>query len=472
MITAIVRKELRCFLRSGVYLSLAAAMLALFVGASSLSAQRIAAFERERVAAEAADRDIWLEQGERNPHSAAHFSRYAFKPTPHLVAFDPGTTDFSGLAVWMEAHNQNPAVFRRAEDLGDVGRFASLSPAWILQTMAPLFLFLVLFGSIAGEREQGTLRQLSASGVSARSLVLGKFIGASVAAGLVLLPGLILGAWATSAGNGSHVLVDQANRLLGLIAVYGVYVFGVGTLAIGVSARFKDKRTALVVLVCLWVGSFALLPRLATSTAVTLHPQPDLVELAADLRAASKAFYEDKAYQEQLKREQLAKHNVERTEDLPFDYGAYQLQKSEEHAHPRFDAFYDRLDEIHRNQERVLQLAAVFSPVLALQELSAGLAGSDRRHHRAFTASAEQHRRVIIRQLNEDLMHNARGAGRDYVADVVLWEQIRDFSHVPPTFDTIASEYAFSMALLVIHALAAFAFATAMLGRALRRSVG
>ncbi|MEO1015994.1 MAG: DUF3526 domain-containing protein [Pseudomonadota bacterium] len=463
MIAAIAQNEFRGFLRNGVFISLAAAMLALMIGAAALSAQRLATFERERAAAEAVDHEVWIGQGARNPHSAAHFARYAFKPVPRLAAFDPGVTDYAGLALWMEAHYQNPAVFRRAEDLGDAGRFADLSPAWILQYAAPLFLFLVLFSSIAGEREQGTLRQMSASGLSARSLLAGKLAGAGLGVAAIIAPALILSLLAAGAG-GIRTLPDVSVRTIGLAAAYVAYFVAIGGVAIGVSALAKEKRTALTALVAIWAGAFVLLPRLAASVAVTLHPTPEGATLSKALKEASEAYYVSDELKEQLKADTLAEHGVDKVDDLPFNYRGYALQWSEEYSHPLFEAFYDTLDATAARQEGVIAAASVFSPALAIDVLSAGLSGTDRHHHDAFRSAAEIHRRQTVKQLNDDLTYNAKE--RRYTNDETLWREIDDFSHTPPRFSELAGRYVPSALILFVYAAGGLAFAGFALNRA------
>ncbi|MEO1046083.1 MAG: DUF3526 domain-containing protein [Pseudomonadota bacterium] len=467
MIASIARNDWRMNLRSGVFIGLVIAIIALLIGAAALSSQRLASFERERSAAEAVDREVWDSQGARNPHSAAHFSRYAFKPLSPLMAFDPGVTDYAGLAVWMEAHYQNPAVFRRAEDLGDAGRFADLSPAWILQYIAPLFLFLILFPVIAGEREQGTLQQMTAAGISATTLLWGKLTGALAIIAALLVIALLLGFWSAGSG-GAEILPDSTLRTLGLAAAYTVYLVAAGAIAIGISARCREKRTALIALVGVWAVCFILVPRLAASAAISFYPAPDATHVTHELSEASSAFYEDDDYRAELEATMLEKYDVQTVEELPINYGGYSLQASEEHAEPLFEAVYARLDGIYRQQEALITAASIFSPVLAMESLSAGLAGTDRVHHRDFALAAEEHRRTIIQQLNDDLTYNAGDAGYEYTNDKALWQSIADFEHRAPRFASLAPGYFLSALILLLYMLASLAFATWAVRRAQR----
>lgn len=463
----IARNDLRTYLRSGVFVALAVALVALLVGAAALSSQRLATFERERNIAETVDREVWDSQGTRNPHSAAHFSRYAFKPVSELMAFDPGVTDYAGLALWMEAHRQNPAVFRRAEDLGDAGRFADLSPAWIMQYIAPLFLFLILFAAIAGEREQGTWRQMAAAGLSSKHILTGKLMAAGCVIGALMVIALLLSLWGTGSDD-QAVMSDVFARGLGLAITYGLYLIAVGAVAIGVSALCREKRTALIALVGIWAVSFVLIPRIAASAATTIYPVPSASTVTADLSEASNAFYKDTEYRTRVDEKVLQRYGVDAIEDLPINYGGYSLQASEKHAEPLFEAIYASLDNVYDKQEALISAASLISPVLALDTLSAGLAGTDRAHHRAFIWSAEQHRRTIIEQLNDDLTYKAAPDASDYTNDEALWREIPDFVHSPPSFAGLASEYLKSLLVLLGYGLGGIIFAAFAVRRAHR----
>ncbi|MHA7871034.1 MAG: DUF3526 domain-containing protein [Hyphococcus sp.] len=469
MIIAIAQREIVSFLRSGFFLSIAAALFALLAAAAMLSVERVSTFERERAAAETVDREVWDSQGERNPHSAAHFARYAFKPIPSLVAFDPGVTDYAGIALWMEAHYQNPAVFRRAEDLGDAGRIANLSPSWVLQVIAPLFVFLVLFGAVAGERESGTLRHAAAMGVSPTALSSGKLLGAGVGLGVIILPALVVAIWIAGRAGGEAFLSDQFVRISGLIVSYTIYFVSIGAIAIGVSALLLEKRAALIALVALWAGGIILVPRIASDAASTVYAEPDAASVSRQLDEASSAFYQDDGYRATIETEILEAYGVETVEELPIEYGAYSLQRSEEHAHPLFEAIYERLDAIHQRQEGVLHAASIVSPVIALNTLSAGLSGADRVHQKVFAKGAETHRRKIIKQLNEDYMYNAGDAGYGYTAGESFWREIEDFSYTPPRFLSLFSTYSFSAFVLLAYAVGGFVFAMWAVKRALKR---
>ena len=192
MISRIARKELTEMLRDGRFRLLAGMVLAISVLSLAAGWKTYSDLSRQHAAAQAETRAQWLGQDKKNPHSAAHYGMYAFKPKSQLAMVDTGIDPYMGVAVWLEAHKQNDFKFRPAQDRTAVQRFGEMTGAEVLQVLLPLFIVLMTFAAFAGEREQGTLRQLLSLGVSRRDLVMGKALGVAVALALVLVPSTVL----------------------------------------------------------------------------------------------------------------------------------------------------------------------------------------------------------------------------------------------------------------------------------------
>jgi len=468
---AIVRKDLLVLRRESLMKALLVVILVLLVASLAAGMQREQVFDKEKAAAELTDKAVWMNQGDRNPHSAAHFSRYAFRPASPLALIDPGTSDFAGLAVWMEAHYQDPAVFRRAEDGGELSRYSQLTPAFLLLTAAPLLVFLMMSASIAGEREDGTLRQLLAAGVSGRQFFLGKF-GAGLKLTMIVfcLTFLALAAFALST-TPVAVDADAIARLVGLFIVFSVYLTICVAVALGVSALFRTRQAAFLALAGVWVLMAVLLPRLAADVGTSLHPQPDARDVSGELRAASYTFYADEERQQQIEQDLLEEHGVATVEELPINYGAYRLQVSEELSIPAFERVYSGLERRYSAQDNTARWFSVLTPTIAAAKLSRGMAGTDRAHQHAFTTAAELHRRDMIKLLNDDYMFNAGEAGPAYTADAALWEQFEDFEHSSPHLGAVTGTYMRDALLLLAWLAAALGFAYTLVARAVRREV-
>ena len=188
MIAAIARKEFLDAWRDGRFRIAAFVTLALLGVALLLAWQQVERTRAEHAAAAALERENWLNQGEKNSHSAGHYGVYVFKPLAPLAVFDRGLEPFVGTTVFLEAHRQNQATFLPAQDATAMRRFGELTAATGLQVLVPLLIVLLTFGALAGERERGTLRQVLSLGVRPRDLVLGKALGLGVALAVLLLP--------------------------------------------------------------------------------------------------------------------------------------------------------------------------------------------------------------------------------------------------------------------------------------------
>jgi len=471
MSSVIANKDLMILRRESVMKALLAVGVMLLLASLLAGLQRESVYDKERTAAAQTDEAVWMGQGERNPHSAAHFSRYAFRPASPLALIDPGTSDFAGLAVWMEAHYQDPAVFRRAEDGGELSRYTALTPAFLMITAAPLIVFLMLYGSIAGEREDGTLRQLLASGVSGREFFAGKFFAGlrlTLIAFAVVFAALAIFSLVTTPADVSG---DTVVRLAGLFVTFSVYLAICVAVAIGASALFRSRQAAFLALAGFWVLMTVLMPRLAADIGTSVHAQPDPRAVTEQLSAASSTYSADEARQREVESGLLEEYGVSSLDELPFNFGAYRLQISEEASLPAFERVYGGLDDVYGSQEGVAKGFSLLTPAIATASLSRGLAGTDRVHQREFTIAAEEHRREMIKMLNEDYRDNAGAKGSAYAADAELWEQFEELDHTLPSLAGVGGAYATDALVLLAWLFAAFIAARALVARAIQREV-
>ncbi|MYC87176.1 MAG: hypothetical protein F4X22_02920, partial [Gemmatimonadales bacterium] len=154
----IVRKEFTDVLRDGRFRwcsVLVGALLLVSLGHGWVQAREA---QREHAAAQATAREHWESQGEKNPHSAAHYGIYAFKPRLALSFVDEGVDPYTGTSVWLEAHRQNDFLLRPAQDATAAQRIGALTAAQVLQHLVPLLIILLTFGAGAGARGAGPPR--------------------------------------------------------------------------------------------------------------------------------------------------------------------------------------------------------------------------------------------------------------------------------------------------------------------------
>jgi ABC-2 type transport system permease protein len=466
----LIGKELREIVRDGRVLTAAAVVFVLLAAALVTSAERASAERKRRVDARAAEERVWLGQGERNPHIAAHFGQYAMKPLPPLAAFDPGVTTYTGSAIWIEAHYQNPFAFRPSDDATPLLRFGETSPATLLQVLLPLLIIAIGFPMVAQERERGTLRHVLSLGIDT-----GRVMRAKVLALTIVVLALLAGAALVSAPFALRSFTGgTAFRAAGLVLAYAAYLAVFVAITIAVSAHAASTRSAISILLAFWIGSTLVVPRVAAEFAAQRHAVPSSAEFWAavrrDIDTGIDGHNPRNARRKTLEQRLLAQHRVSKVEDLPFNFEGLALEEGERYANQVFDRHYGRLFETWRRRSETQQLFAIASPYLAIRELSMALSGTDAAHHVRFARDAEQYRRELQYFLNHDMTANARNvAFLDYKRGREFWASTPKFEPASLSAADALRDREASLLLLgawLIAGVFALSFAARALGRA------
>lgn len=466
MIRAIVRKELSECRRDGRVL-VVAGLIALLVLVSLITGWSAQA-ERRRQArrAQEGDQAAFLNQGKKPAHSAAHFGRMAYKPVPPLAVFDPGPAPFLGQVIWLEAHTRNPAMLRPAEDAPELRRLSDLSIAGVLTLLVPLLAVVIGYGSFAGERERGTLRQVMSTGAAIDHLFVGKIaVVAGIGIGASLVAILVSVVLALSAPGGVAA-GDIVIRGAGLALGYGCHGLACAAVVLFVSARARSSTSALLVLLSLWAVSVVILPRIAASVAQHVHPTPDSgafwARAAKAIRARRPARQSEEyrsAEREVLSRALGREVTAAEAASIELNRAGLQMEVSEVLGAKAYADAHGDLYATYGKQHRVRRLMSVFSPAVALQHLSSALAGTDSAAHGHFALEAERQRHVVIRALNEDMMLRGVGQGVAYIADAGLWATIPDFTYRPPAASSAIRSAAWDLLVLASWSVLAFCLA-------------
>jgi len=404
---------------------LAAFILLTFAGASIEAARGNA----DKAAIAEAERSRWLNQGEKDPHTAAHYSIFAFKPTPALVGLDAGAIPFVGQSVWLEAHHQNDLLHRPQQGASPLQRAGLASPAALILGIGPLIVFLLAFSLVARDRERGTMRLALGMAGSPQMVVAAKALAIwSAATGLLVLPVTTAALFVSAASDA--LTGDVLLRLALWSVLMGAYLALPATVGVLVSLKATNARIALAALFGLWILFALVVPRAASSAADGLRPLPSSQQVRQQMLDEAPAYWsaEDS---ERHKRQLLAAYGVARLEDIP-NVRMAELDLVERHSHQVFDRilgdFYSRVAV----QDRLFASFGFLSPTVAGQALSASLAGTDFSHQRHFIDSAERYRRTLVNRMNaEGMAHPASGHER-HTDDASLWSQIPPFAYSAP----------------------------------------
>lgn len=446
MILTIARKEFTEIVRDGRFKWMAALMILLLVTALLAGWQRYDGYMAIQAAAQGETNTQWLKQGDKNPHTAAHYGNYAFKPLGPLAFFDSGVANYAGTAVFMEAHKQNFALARPASDTSAVARFGELNGAMILQVLLPLLVIFLGFTAFSGERESGTLKQLMSMGVSRGSLLWGKALGVAAAVLVVVLPCVAVGTLVLAATGLEPAGGGLAIRA-GLVAVaYTAYAATFLFLTLAVSAWARTARAALMILVGFWAFAAFIMPKTAVEISRILEPSPAFGTFMAEMKAHQKRGIDGVSPFARLGRYQgelFRKYRVSRVEDLPVYWTAVRMQKLEELDQPVFEQHYGAVRDAYARQQVLQDSLGILSPSLPVRSISMALAGTDLIQHNKFMADAEAFRRNMVAKMNDYLskaaanLNGTNSASNFMIANEAVFAIVPPFTYEPPVLGTV-----------------------------------
>ncbi|MFK7865647.1 MAG: ABC transporter permease [Pseudohongiellaceae bacterium] len=448
-IALIAGDELRYWRRSKVAWTVLITMVLVSLCAAVVSNSEVSRRAEERLAQQAEADAIFQEQPDRHPHRMVHYGHYVYRTASPLAVIDSGIDSMVGTSMFLEGHRQNSATFAAARETGLLARFGSFSPAFALQTLAPLLLIICGFACVTRERENKTLFQLVGQGVSNYSLLLGKTLALWSVALLALLPLLILGFFATGE-NGFDFRQSLVSMGLGYLLYLSFWVLVI----VSVSALLNTSTQSLSVLLGLWIVTVVLVPRIAGAYASATVETPSQIEtslrIAETMRSEGDSHdIEDSAFVD-LRTRTLNEYNVDSIEELPFNYRGFVALQGEEADTEVLNKFAEERMSQELAQKSAADSFSIFSPVVALRSLSMSLAGTALQDHHHFLRAAEDYRYNMVQTFNrlqmegmtlaDDLARNSSAASnRRTRLDSANWEEMPVFELPPLSHDQRSS---------------------------------
>ena len=436
--TLIARDELRLLRRNrvAVIATMLLVLLTLVAVATSWAHQRGIADLRDRQqhGAETA----FKAQPNRHPHRVVHYGTFIFRPLGPLAAFDPGVDAYTGSSMFLEGHRQNSANFGDVRQSSLLVRFGQLTPAFVLQIVAPLLLIFLGYGALARERERGTLRLLMLQGVSRRSLVGGKLLALGTVALVAGLPAMI--GFVAIARQPGALALPMLITAVGYFAYLAWWTVAI-LLVSATVRRSRDALLALLALVALWAVTTVLLPRVVPGVASAAVPlrnrlQTD-VAIARDLRQMGDSHNPADPHFAAFRQSVLDRYGVDRVEDLPVNYKGVVGLEGERLTSSLFARYTSESYAAQEGQIALVDAAGILSPTIAVRALSMAAAGTDFAGHRRFLDQAEAYRYALVQRLNrmqavhvsyaDDAAEDA-GADRRKRVSATNWSAMPDFS--------------------------------------------
>ena len=452
----ITTDEWRYWLRSKLALAVVALFVVILVGVSVLTNLRIDAETHEREHHQEVSEETFLDQPDRHPHRMVHYGHYVFRAPMPLAIFDPGLDAITGQTLFLEGHRQNSATFSASAASADLGGFSWLTPALMYQLFAPLLVIVLGHGAIVRERESGTLPALLAQGLTGRRLVAGKLLALALFVVLLLVPVLVSGVIALSAGE--HVFAAAS-----LVGVYLAYLLVWVALTLLVSALAKKRATAVAILAAAWLALTLVLPAVAVNTTTQTAPLAGKIEteltMLTEMRGLGDGHDVDDSVYNDVQASLLAQYGVASVEDLDINIRGVLAQKAEAELTDTLNVYADRRMAAEMRQSERVTAHGWLTPTLAVAAASRTLAGTDLFHYHRFLRQAEALRISFVQGLNrahaevlsytDDINRNRDEASWERARiDASNWQVLETFQYEPASASVRVAGAQSSIAML------------------------
>lgn len=454
MIKLIAQKEYTSLLRDKRFRIMGSLIIVLLFVALISGFISYHSLKKERQLAQMEAHETWLNQGDKNPHSAAHYGSYAFRPKSELSFFDFGVDSYVGTNVYLEAHRQNDARFSAAQESSSLIRFGEMTVAFVLQLLLPLLIIFLCFDSISKEKEDHTFQLLISQGVSPNQLAWGKIQGFSKALIWILLPTLLVAFLITLVGTEGTLSTALITRFGLLLVFYALYFFFFISAAIVVSAYARSSKNALLSLLGIWIGLCVILPKASANLGATLFKAPSNFEFREAIKKEEESGIDghnpsDKRF-EALKKEVLARYKVDSVEALPVNYNAIAMQEGEKYSTMVYNKHFSELENTFQQQNAVSKYSALLNPYMAIRNISMGLSGSDYLTALAFQREAEKYRFKMVETLNNHMRDFSKTGDWEKKAGKSLYRKIPDFKFVGSSVSEILRQNVIAVLALLI----------------------
>lgn len=401
-------------------------------------------------------RTQWENIKEMNPHGAAHYGTYIFKPTNLLSSLDEGVNSITGNVLRVEGHVQNEIVHSEASQIQAVSKFGKLKSSLLLQYIVPLLLIFLAYQSINSEKQSGRLKLLLLQGANPTKIVFAKTLSIWLyGIGLLTLTILVYALL-----NLNSIDTDIVIRTILFFLSYSLYYFILSGLTVYFSVRWQNTSLALTSMLGLWIVWTIFLPNILMSSVEKWHQLPSR-------EAFKTAMKDDRSKgldghnpaddrKKELENKILTKYSVDSLSQLPINFDGILMQEDEEYGNKVWDKHFGNLRNVLAQQKQSYQLGGILNPFISLQNASMGFTASDNLHHQEFLVQVEAYRRVFIKTLNDKHAYGGSKTGDwAWKADNAFFRSVADFDYRPTALSTVFPNYVLDLILLIFWGLLA-----------------
>lgn len=447
---AIVARELKDIFRQRVFQIMGSILLMLIIFAIFSSFAYQQTITRQIEAANNTARNHWESQSDKNQHSAAHYGVYLFKPKSPLSFWDTGIDKYVGSAIFIEPHGRNRPMYRPIDDRPLLARWGELTPAFVFLVLLPLLVIWLCSGAISRERESRTLEFVLSQGVSWRKLVLAKVLARWIIVWGFALPSFIGFAFHFSGAELQGGLENWIFMGVVYLLFLGIFIH----LSVGLSAKLQNTSATMILMIGFWLTSVWIVPRVSAYLSAEIHPVASAWSFDAALESEIEArgikrHDPNNANLVAFQQELLDTYGVEDLSDLPVNYAGLSLLAAEKQNDVIIGENYGMLFDEYEDQLRTIQMLGVFSPFLAVKQLSMGLCKTDVLNFIHFQQEADKYRKDFNITLNNDIVLSGPAGNNSEVRASSFWREVPVFQYTPMASTEMISHYGLSFLVLL-----------------------
>ena len=288
---------------------------------------------------------------------------------------------------------------------------------------------------MARERENGTLKLLIGQGITRKEIVFGKWLGL-YSLSLVFLAVIFLVLLCFVLAEFNDVMHTSSLLRYAVLLVTYVLFFGIlSAITILISAFSNTAKGALVKLLSVWLLFVIIVPKSLQAMGFYLYPTPSKIEMETavehDLIKQGDSHNPDDIHFKALKDSVLLIHNVEKVEDLPFNYSGFVMYKGEAMSTKIYLDHQEDLYQVYTKQNNLERYSAFVNPYTAIKNLYMAFSGTDFQSCLHFKDKAETYRYKLAQDMNQlqmDFIPNKGKAGPNVISNK-YWKEFPPFEY-------------------------------------------
>jgi ABC-2 type transport system permease protein len=410
-------------------------------------------------------RKSWENNPDKHPHRMAHYGSFALRYKHPLSIFDAGMENYTGNAMFLEAHKQNSILYSEASFSTGMVRLGEISMAMLLQIVLPIIVFFIGYHAIASDRENGTLKILLSQGASCKQILVGRTMGLFAITAIFFVPVLLLSAILLMLH--SHTIANAATmlRFMATAISYSVFFLILCTGTILISATSSSAKESLIKLLSTWLLLAIVLPKTVQAIGAATYPIPNKVAFESavekDILQQGDSHNPNDPFYKKFKDSILKANNVDSAHLLKFNFGGVVSKKGEELSSKTYVKHQDSLHQIYNQQIKFSKLFSFLNPFTAIRHQSMILAGTDFSAYVHYQQQAEQYRYALAQRMNDlqiKYISNKTPKEGSHALHIGKnhWQEFPDFTYQYQAITTVLQAIIISSAALLAWCIISF----------------